>query len=96
MRRKLSHEKQCYKLMFILLGAISDLQTKMTATGQSLASICNVVDLVGGTASPVQDCCANSANNQIRCIERAFSGGTVSAGTNGVCQSTDSLCNVSN
>ena len=71
----------------------------MDATGDSLGSLCQVIDYVGSTATLPYDCCANSDNNQARCLQRQFATGLpglplTSPGNPGECLSNDALCNV--
>ena len=82
---------------FAILADINDLKTKIAATGESMASMCQVIDAVANSNGGNEyDCCSNSENNQTRCIERQFanSGFITSPGTSGQCKTSDALCNV--
>ena len=76
-----------------ILSRIESLKTKAANVGVSLGSMCLPIDKVISTTSNPYDCCANSDNNQMRCLQRAFSAGSVTAGSAGSCLSSDALCN---
>ena len=80
-----------------ILADINDLKTKMAATGESMATMCQAIDAVADSNGGKEyDCCANSENNQTRCIERQFANSAfiTTPGTSGQCMDTDSACNV--
>ena len=91
--------------MSIHSGQIATLETKMVNVGESLGSMCTAIDFLGDTgtnATPLTptlsqwDCCSNQATLKTQCEKRFVLDNqatrTITEGTEGVCQSSDSQC----
>ena len=74
----------------------------MSSAGESLGSICQVIDNLGDALSDPFDCCSDSTNMQTRCELRSINkpesnpmlGIEWNNGTPGKCNSNDNRCSV--